>query len=372
MARARLAGEPAGLAHHGRVPTPDRPAAQRVGPPAPRGHHRSAGAARRARGARARRSGPIGSGRHADAPVHVLPPRSVRGVPDRPHPARRRRADHRRDRPGLPGPGGDHGPAHQPGQAADQGRRQLAPACRRSRSGPGGSGWSSTCCTSSSTRATPRPSAPDLQRSELTGEAIRLTRAVHRLLPDDGEVAGLLALMLLTDARRPARTGPDGGLVPLAEQDRGRWNREAIREGIALVTEALPAGPVGPYQLQAAIGCRPRRSPERRRHRLGPDRRPVRAARAHRTQSHGHAQPRRRGGHDTGTAGRASTCCEPWTPTTAWSVTIASTPFARICWRWPATSMAPAPATGTQPAAPPAFPSGATSRPERPASPRPS
>ena len=61
---------------------------------------------------------------------------------------------------------------------------------------------------------------PDLQRAELTAEAIRLTRWLHRLLPDDGEVAGLLALMLLTDARRPARTGPDGGLVPLAEQDR--------------------------------------------------------------------------------------------------------------------------------------------------------
>jgi RNA polymerase sigma factor (sigma-70 family) len=98
-------------------------------------------------------------------------------------------------------------------------------------------------------------SGPDLQRSELTGEAIRLARAVHRLLPDDGEVAGLLALMLLTDARRPARTGPDGGLVPLAEQDRGCWNRDAIREGVALVTEALPTGPVGPYQLQAAIAA---------------------------------------------------------------------------------------------------------------------
>jgi RNA polymerase sigma factor (sigma-70 family) len=98
-------------------------------------------------------------------------------------------------------------------------------------------------------------SGPDLHRSELTGEAIRLARAVHRLLPDDGEVAGLLALMLLTDARRPARTGADGGLVPLAEQDRGRWDRDAIREGVALVTEALPTGPVGPYQLQAAIAA---------------------------------------------------------------------------------------------------------------------
>ena len=78
---------------------------------------------------------------------------------------------------------------------------------------------------------------------------------MHRLLPDDDEVAGLLALMLLTDARRPARTSADGNLVPLAEQDRSRWNRDAIREGVALVSEALPTGPVGPYQLQAAIAA---------------------------------------------------------------------------------------------------------------------
>jgi RNA polymerase sigma factor (sigma-70 family) len=98
-------------------------------------------------------------------------------------------------------------------------------------------------------------SGPDLQRSELTAEAIRLSRALHRLLPDDGEVAGLLALMLLTDARRPARTRPDGALVPLAEQDRGRWNQEYIREGIALVTDSLSRAPIGPYQLQAAIAA---------------------------------------------------------------------------------------------------------------------
>jgi predicted RNA polymerase sigma factor len=98
-------------------------------------------------------------------------------------------------------------------------------------------------------------SGPDLQRGELTGEAIRLTRAVHRLLPRDGEVAGLLALMLLTDARRPARTAPDGGLIPLAEQDRSRWNPESIREGVALITEALARAPIGPYQLQAAIAA---------------------------------------------------------------------------------------------------------------------
>lgn len=98
-------------------------------------------------------------------------------------------------------------------------------------------------------------SGPRLHRSELSTEAIRLTREVHRLLPDDGEVAGLLALMLLTDARRPARTGPDGALIPMAEQDRGRWNREYIAEGVALVSAALPRGPAGPYQLQAAIAA---------------------------------------------------------------------------------------------------------------------
>jgi RNA polymerase sigma factor (sigma-70 family) len=96
---------------------------------------------------------------------------------------------------------------------------------------------------------------PNLQRVELSAEAIRLARMVHRALPDDGEVAGLLALMLLTDARRPARTGPDGGLIPMAEQDRRRWNADDIAAGVALITEALPRGATGPYQLQAAIAA---------------------------------------------------------------------------------------------------------------------
>jgi RNA polymerase sigma factor (sigma-70 family) len=98
-------------------------------------------------------------------------------------------------------------------------------------------------------------SGPSLQRGELSAEAIRLARMVHRLLPDDGEVTGLLALMLLTDARRPARTGPDGGLIPMAEQDRSRWNAGSIAEGVALITHALPRGAAGPYQLQAAIAA---------------------------------------------------------------------------------------------------------------------
>jgi len=96
---------------------------------------------------------------------------------------------------------------------------------------------------------------PDLQRADLVREAIRLTRSVLALRPDDGEVAGLLALMLLADARRAARTGPDGALVPLAEQDRALWRREEITEGAALVTDALARARVGPYQVQAAIAA---------------------------------------------------------------------------------------------------------------------
>jgi RNA polymerase sigma factor (sigma-70 family) len=96
---------------------------------------------------------------------------------------------------------------------------------------------------------------PDLQRPDLVREAIRLTRAVLALRPDDGEVAGLLALMLLTDARRAARTRADGALVPLAEQDRSLWRQDEIAEGTALVTDALARTRVGPYQVQAAIAA---------------------------------------------------------------------------------------------------------------------
>lgn len=96
---------------------------------------------------------------------------------------------------------------------------------------------------------------PSLHRPDLSNEAIRLTRAVHALLPDDGEVAGLLALMLLTDARRAARTGEGGELIPLDEQDRALWDRRLIAEGTGLVSSALSMGSVGLYQLQAAIAA---------------------------------------------------------------------------------------------------------------------
>jgi predicted RNA polymerase sigma factor len=98
-------------------------------------------------------------------------------------------------------------------------------------------------------------SGAELQRCDLSTEAIRLTRLVNRALPTDPEIAGLLALMLLTDARRLARTGPQSQLIPLDEQNRSIWNGEQIAEGIALLSEALSHGSAGPYQLQAAIAA---------------------------------------------------------------------------------------------------------------------
>ncbi|MFD5823906.1 RNA polymerase sigma factor [Lentzea sp. NPDC060358] len=98
-------------------------------------------------------------------------------------------------------------------------------------------------------------SGNDLVRVDLTAEALRLTRQLHRRRPDDGELTGLLALMLLTDARRPARTDPYGALVPLADQDRSTWDHQAIDEATALVRQALTTTRIGPYQLQAAIAA---------------------------------------------------------------------------------------------------------------------
>jgi RNA polymerase sigma factor (sigma-70 family) len=98
-------------------------------------------------------------------------------------------------------------------------------------------------------------SGPALHRIDLSNEAIRLVREVHKLLPDNGDVAGLLALMLLTDARRAARTGPNGELIPLDEQDRALWDRQTVADGVALAGAALSKGSVGEYQLQAAIAA---------------------------------------------------------------------------------------------------------------------
>jgi RNA polymerase sigma factor (sigma-70 family) len=98
-------------------------------------------------------------------------------------------------------------------------------------------------------------SGPDLARADLSGEGIRLARIVRAAAPDDPEVSGLLALMLLNEARRPARTGPRGELVPLAEQDRAKWDRALVAEGVALLTDAMRQGRLGEYQIQAAIAA---------------------------------------------------------------------------------------------------------------------
>ena len=102
---------------------------------------------------------------------------------------------------------------------------------------------------------------PNLARPDLSSEAVRLTRVVHASAAGDPEVGGLLALMLLTDARRPARTRPDGELVPLAEQDRALWDAALIAEGLALTDGALASGALGEYQMQAAIAAVHDRSP---------------------------------------------------------------------------------------------------------------
>ena len=96
---------------------------------------------------------------------------------------------------------------------------------------------------------------PDLSRVDLSGEATRLMRMLHERARDDPEVAGLLALMLLTEARRPARTSADGALIPLAQQDRSRWDRALIREGLELLNATLAVGRVGEYQLLASIAA---------------------------------------------------------------------------------------------------------------------
>jgi RNA polymerase sigma factor (sigma-70 family) len=98
-------------------------------------------------------------------------------------------------------------------------------------------------------------SGTEVVRIDLSSEALRLTRMLHRLAPAEAEVAGLLALLLLTDARRAARTGPAGELIPLDQQDRSLWDRDAIAEGVALISATLARGAVGPYQLQAAVAA---------------------------------------------------------------------------------------------------------------------
>ncbi len=172
-----------------------------------------------------------------------------------------------------------------------------------------------------------------LQRTDLSNEAIRLTRAVHALLPDDGEVAGLLALMLLTDARRAARTGPGGELIPLDEQDRTLWDAQAIAEGVALVERGAAPG-IG-RRISAAGGDRgrARRGGARRGHRLAADPRALQRAEADVRQPDGRAQPRHRHGDGPRSERRARSADTARSGRAAAPATIGWTPCARTCWR---------------------------------------
>ncbi len=171
----------------------------------------------------------------------------------------------------------------------------------------------------------------ELHRADLSNEAIRLTRAVHQLLPNDGEVGGLLALMLLTDARRAARTGPDGELIPLDEQDRTLWNRESIAEGVALVSAALTKGLVGEYQLQAAIAAVHDEAARAGRDRLAADFRALQRPQADDRQPDGRDQSRdcRRDG--AADQRRDWPCSRRCRTTSDCATTIGSTRPAPIC-----------------------------------------
>jgi hypothetical protein len=175
----------------------------------------------------------------------------------------------------------------------------------------------------------------ELQRTELSDEAIRLTRLVHRLLPDDSEVTGLLALMLLIDARRPARTDGAGELIPLAEQDRTLWDQALIAEGIALTDRAVTGRTGRRVQAPGRDRSGPRSHEARRRHRLAADPRPLRLARADHRQPGRHDQPGRSRPQWPTVRQRDWPCSTP--STSDWPATTASTPCARTCWRWPAT-----------------------------------
>ncbi len=169
----------------------------------------------------------------------------------------------------------------------------------------------------------------DLVRADLCEEAIRLARLLADLMPDEAEVWGLLALLLLTESRRPARTAPDGSIVRLADQDRSRWDRELIAEGQALVRACLRRNQPGPYQIQAAIAAVHSDAATAGRHRLVADRAPLRPA-------PGRAR-RRPSSPSTGPSPWPSSTGRP-SPSPPWSgwgstATTSSTPPGPTSWR---------------------------------------
>ena len=194
--------------------------------------------------------------------------------------------------------------AHIPYRVPER-RRAARPAARRC----------CPSCTWCSTRATSRRAGEALGRADLCAEAIRLGRLLAELMPDEPEVLGLLALMLLTDSRRAARTAADGSIVRLPDQDRSRWDAALVQEGQDLVRACLRRGRPGPYQIQAAIAAVHSDAPLAAADGLGADRRAVRPAARARTDRRRGAQPRgraRRGRRPPGSARPSST---GWTST---------------------------------------------------------
>ena len=167
-------------------------------------------------------------------------------------------------------------------------------------------------------------------------------RAARGAFPATTRPPGALALMLLTRAREAARTDARGDLVPLSEQDRRRWDAALIAEGVGILERVLPRGPVGRYQLQAAIAAVHAEAADVGGHRLAADRRALRDARARAPGPGGHAQPRRRRRHDARRRARPGDRRSACSPTRRCAATTAPTPSARTCSRWPATATAAA------------------------------
>ena len=198
--------------------------------------------------------GVAAGGRLGHPAAAVLPPGAAPARAGGSDAAGHRRPEHRADRPRVPGARGHHGAADQPreGTLRQVDARFTSPPAHEL---PDRVAAVAQVLYLIFTEGHTSTAGAGLIDVSLTDEAIRLTRQLHRQLPGAGEISGLLALMLLTDARRAARIDADGALVPLAEQDRTRWDQARIREGVALLEAALPTGPVGPYQLQAAIAA---------------------------------------------------------------------------------------------------------------------
>ena len=203
-----------------------------------------------------RTRGPRSSRRPAAARVHLLPPQPRRGDPGGPGPADAVRPRHRGGRPGAPGVRGDDGQAADPRPAEDPaGPHPLPGAVGRRAARPLGHRLATTYLMFNEGYAA--TAGAELTRPALVAEAVRLTRLLHRLLPDDPGATGLLALMLLQDSRRAARIDADGAAVLLADQDRTQWDRAVIAEGVVLVGEGLRLSPAhpDPYVVQAAIAA---------------------------------------------------------------------------------------------------------------------